>query len=124
MSFDEANTIRDGIRDHLQKIGWEYVPRTRLPRSEGDVLVEPYLREALIQLNPEIAARPDRADEVIYKLRTILLSVQSEGLVRSNERFAEIVFAGIEDSGTLQEKIMGFVQREEPVAVEGDPAVA
>ncbi len=95
MSFDEANTIRDGIRDHLQKIGWEYVPRSRLPRSESDVLVEPYLREALIRLNPEIAARPDRADEIIYKLRTILLSVQSEGLVRSNERFAEIVCGGL-----------------------------
>jgi len=42
----------------------------------------------------------------------------------SGQARAEIVLAGIEDSGTPQEKIMGFVQREEPVAVEGDPAVA
>lgn len=29
-------------------------------------MVEPWLREALIKLNPEIATHPDRADEVIY----------------------------------------------------------
>ena len=44
-------------------------PPTRLPRQPGDVMVEPWVREALIRLNPEIAAQPDRADEVIYNLR-------------------------------------------------------
>lgn len=47
----------------------------------------PWLRDALIKLNPEIAAQPDRADEVIYSLRAILLSVQADGLVRANENF-------------------------------------
>jgi type I restriction enzyme, R subunit len=46
-----------------------------------------YLRDALIKLNPEIAAEPDRADEVLYKLRAILLAVHSDGLVRTNEEF-------------------------------------
>ena len=32
-------------------------------------MVESWVREALIRLNPEIAAQPDRADEVIYNLR-------------------------------------------------------
>src|SRR6266705_3831728 len=50
-------------------------------------MVESWLRLALIRLNPEIAAQPDRADEVIYALRAILLSVQSDGLVRANENF-------------------------------------
>ncbi len=45
------------------------------------------LREALIRLNPEIAAEPDRADEVLYRLRAILLVVRSDGLVRANEEF-------------------------------------
>jgi type I restriction enzyme R subunit len=49
------------------------------------VLVEPWVREALIRLNPEIAAQPDRADEVLYKLRAIVLSVRSDGLIRANE---------------------------------------
>jgi len=52
------------------------------------VLVEPWLREALIRLNPEIAAKPDRADDVLYKLRAIIMGVRSDGLVKANEEFA------------------------------------
>ncbi len=66
---------------------WTYVAATALPRQPGEVMVEPWVREALIALNPEIAAQPDRADEVIYALRAILLSVQGDGLVRANENF-------------------------------------
>lgn len=95
MSFDEANTVRDGLRDHLKQNGWTYVPAATLPRSDRDVVVETYLKTALIRLNPEIARQPERADEVIYRLRTILLAVQGEGLVRANERFAEILCGGL-----------------------------
>ena len=70
-------------------LGWEYVPATSLPRNETDVLVERHLREALIRLNPEIAAQHDRADEVIYHLRAILLGVHADGLVKANEQFSE-----------------------------------
>ena len=66
---------------------WTYVAATALPRQPGEVMVEPWVREALIALNPEIAEQPDRADEVIYALRAILLSVQGDGLVRANENF-------------------------------------
>ncbi len=92
---NEANSVEDFIRDLLcgkagarLGLGWEYIPRNQLPRSNGDVLVDTHLRDALILLNPEIAERPDRADEVFYKLRAILLSVSSDGLVRANEEFA------------------------------------
>jgi type I restriction enzyme R subunit len=68
-------------------LGWEYIPSGSLPRAETDVLVEKHLRDALIRLNPEIAAQPSRADEVIYHLRAILLGVHSDGLVKANEQF-------------------------------------
>ncbi|MEI7700629.1 MAG: type I restriction endonuclease [Planctomycetia bacterium] len=68
-------------------VKWDYHPVAEVPRQPGDVMVEAWLRDALIQLNPEIAAQPDRADEVIYALRAILLSVQADGLVRANENF-------------------------------------
>lgn len=71
----------------LRPAHWQYVPATALPRQPGEVMVEPWVREALMRLNPEIAAQPDRADEVIYNLRAILLSVQADGLVRANESF-------------------------------------
>ncbi|HLO28295.1 MAG TPA: HsdR family type I site-specific deoxyribonuclease [Anaerolineales bacterium] len=67
--------------------GWYYVPSLALPRRVNDVLIEQYLREALIRLNPEIKAQPEHAEEVLYKLRAIVLSVRSDGLVRANEEF-------------------------------------
>ncbi|MEN6341109.1 MAG: HsdR family type I site-specific deoxyribonuclease [Methanospirillum sp.] len=71
----------------LQPARWEYVPAQEIPRRPGDVMVEGWLRDALCRLNPEIAANPDYADQVIYKLRAILLGVGADGLVRANEQF-------------------------------------
>jgi type I restriction enzyme R subunit len=68
---------------------WRYVPGSGLRRKETDVLVEADLKEALIRLNPSIAAQPSRADEVIYKLRAILQVVHEVGLVGANEEFAK-----------------------------------
>jgi len=50
-----------------------YVSGPELVRQNDDVMVESWVREALIKLNPEIAAQPDRADEsftacVLYSL--------------------------------------------------------
>ena len=115
MSFTESNTVEQMILDAATSLGsgagssvlredppsgwggslgeefkpsrWTYVAATALPRQPGEVMVEPWVREALISLNPEIAEQPDRADEVIYALRAILLSVQGDGLVRANENF-------------------------------------
>jgi len=82
---DAASYIPLG-RNH-KAAGWHYVPSLSLPRRVNDVFIEPYLREALIRLNPEIAAQPERADEVLYKLRAIVLAVRSDGLIRANEEF-------------------------------------
>ena len=115
MSFTESNTVEQMILDAATSLGsgagssvlredppagwggslgeefkpsrWTYVAATALPRQPGEVMVEPWVREALIALNPEIAEQPDRADEVIYALRAILLSVQGDRLVRANENF-------------------------------------
>ena len=69
--------------------GWHYVPATGLPRQPKDVFIETFLREALIRLNPAIAANPDRAEEVIYKLRAMVLAVRSDGIISANEQFTE-----------------------------------
>lgn len=89
-------------------IGWRRIASAEIPRQHQDVLVEPWVREALIRLNPEIAAQPDRADEVLYKLRAIVLSVRSDGLIRANEEF----------TGWLRgERSMPFGQNNEHVPV-------
>jgi len=106
MTFTEANTVEAFLRDRLAGpvrgaragtvaeppgaygLGWRYVAAADLPRQPQDVLVEGWTREALIRLNPEIAAQPDRAEDVLYKLRAIWLGVRSDGLVKANEEFA------------------------------------
>lgn len=112
--FNEQNAVENFVRDRLcgpqpatgarfgesrtsygaetpsarpENLGWSFMPGSQLPRVTTDVLVELHLRDVLIRLNPEIAARPDRADEVLYRLRAILLSVHADGLVRANEEF-------------------------------------
>jgi type I restriction enzyme R subunit len=113
MSFNESNTVEKMILDAASKRGttepkWSYIVGSELPRRNADVMVESWVREALIRLNPEIAAQPDRADEVIYNLRACILSVQADGLVRTNENFM----------GWLRgEKTMPFGQDGEHVTV-------
>ena len=111
MPFNEANTVEAFIRDLLsggtagtaaaqsqvretpapyrtQGLGWQYLGAEDLPRQPHEILVEEHLREAIIRLNPQIAVQPDRADDVLYKLRAILMGVRSDGLVKANQEFA------------------------------------
>ncbi len=68
---------------------WKYKTSTELDREVQEVLIESELKSALIRINPEINKNPDLADEVLYKLRAILISVNQIGLVKANEEFTE-----------------------------------
>jgi type I restriction enzyme R subunit len=85
--YNEENTIQQMVLDTAQRQGWTYYSRESLQRQFSDVLVERSVRKALIQLNPSIAEKPERADEVIYRLRTIWLGSHSTGLVAANQEF-------------------------------------
>lgn len=87
--FNEENSVEDYIKDLLIKLGWEFIPRDLMGRDESEVLVEREVQEALIRLNSLIAASPDLADEVLYRLRGLLVSVRGgSGLVGANEEFS------------------------------------
>jgi type I restriction enzyme, R subunit len=109
MSFTESNTVEAFIRDQLcgdvthhtavgpglarrnrqiRGLGWHYLSAGNLPRQLHEVLVEDHLREALVRLNPSIAAQPERVDEVLYRVRAIIMTVRDSGLVKANEEFA------------------------------------
>lgn len=68
-------------------VQWQFQSPEQLSRGVNEVLVESELVKALIRLNPEIEANPNLADEVIHKLRAILISVNQVGLVKANEEF-------------------------------------
>jgi len=104
MKFNESNTVEAYVIGKLSghKIGsenivsespasygkdWQYVAPQDLKRSNSEIMLEQNLSEALQRLNPAIAENPSLADEVIYKLRAILLSVNQIGLVRANQAF-------------------------------------
>lgn len=104
MSFNEANSVENFIIHHLSGVNlnhpiwredpvpyglsWKYVSAEQLNRSINEVMVENELNKALVRLNPEIALQPSRADEVIHRLRAILITVHHTGLVRANEEFS------------------------------------
>ena len=106
--FNEANTVEALIRDTLcgkppsasrvvaevresyaadDGVGWRYVPPGELLRQPQEVFVESLVRQALVRLKPAIAEVPQQADEVLYRLREMVLAVRGEGLIRANERF-------------------------------------
>lgn len=108
MTFNEANTVEAFLRDllcggvthhtavgpglarrtgRISGLGWHYLAPGDVPRQPQEVFVESFVREALLRLNPEIAENPDRAEEVLYKLRAVVLSVRSDGLIKANEEF-------------------------------------
>lgn len=90
--FNEDNTIEQMIISTLKNNGWEYIPPEELSRDYSEVMVESMVKDALIRLNPEIEEEPSRADEVIYKLRTLILSTHEHNLITQNEIFKRIIF--------------------------------
>jgi type I restriction enzyme, R subunit len=88
--FNEQNTVQQHITGILSRqLGWQAVDGRALRRSIRDVFLPEELQAALIRLNPDIATQPERAEEVIYRLNAILLTVGTDGLVRANQAMSE-----------------------------------
>ncbi|PJE02323.1 type I restriction endonuclease subunit R [Mycobacterium sp.] len=86
--FNEANSVRDFVRDLIRCEDVQFLPGGQLPRSTSEVMLEQQVTDALIRLNPEIEAEPSRAEEVLHQLRAIILSARHAAHpVVSNEEF-------------------------------------
>jgi type I restriction enzyme R subunit len=84
----QGNVVKEDAVEY-NSVKWKYVQADLLQRDITEIFVEKELKEALCRLNPDIAANPDRAEEVIHKLRAILITVNNVGLVRANEEFSK-----------------------------------
>lgn len=116
MSFNEMNTIENALRDRLvgepvaaqtemlvaeetteyisgnKDLKWKYVHGENLVlhgKQPQDVFVDTWLKDALCRINKPLAANPDLADEVIHRLRGVLLEAGYSGLIRANEIFQD-----------------------------------
>ena len=115
MSFNEMNTIENALRDYLvgkpvtaqtgmvaeetaeyisgnRDLKWKYVHGENLVlygKQPQDVFVDTWLKETLCRLNKPLAENPDLADEVIHRLRGVLLEAGYSGLIRANEIFQD-----------------------------------
>ena len=91
MTFNEANSVRDFVRDQSLLSGWKFVEGINLDRQKTESLIESSFRVALIKLNPTIAEKPERAEEVLHALRAIILGSKNGSLIAANEEFASWV---------------------------------
>lgn len=103
MGFNELNSVEHHIIHQLTGVNlnegetqepqpaygaqWTFKAPEDISRGVNEVLIESELKEALVRLNPEIHARPELADEVLYKIRAVLITVNQVGLVKANEEF-------------------------------------
>ncbi len=87
MSDIKETLVQAAIVDRLVQpdIGWRFMPGSSLPRQLDGVLLEDEVIGALARLNPLVAERPNRVEEVLPRLRSVLLGVADDGLVRANE---------------------------------------
>ncbi|WP_040796447.1 type I restriction endonuclease subunit R [Nocardia higoensis] len=86
--FDEANSVRDFVRDIVKSTHVQFVPGPDLPRRTDEVILGSLVRKSLIALNPEIDSDPTKADEVLYNLRAILIAARTAPHpVVANEEF-------------------------------------
>lgn len=92
MAIFNEDTLEQMVVDTIQKNGWNYIPADNLDRGLNDVVVESMVKSALIRLNPEIADEPSFADQVIFKLRALILSTRHDNLITQNEEFKKLVF--------------------------------
>jgi type I restriction enzyme, R subunit len=105
-TFTESSTTQAAVVDRLTQpdIGWQFVTAGDLARDNTDVLIEADVVEALQRLNPLIAQKHELVNEVLPKLRAVILSVYEDGLVSSNER------------------LMGWLRGTETVQFVGEPS--
>ena len=90
MQFNEDNTVEQMLIDTAAHSGWQYVRPIDVPRSSDSVIVESWLQEALIRLNPITL---QQAEQVIYKLRAaIACGINFDELVSANDRFRTLLF--------------------------------
>ena len=86
MVWHEASTIQKAIVEWAKAAGWTHIPGEGLPRDHVDVIVEPWVTEALLRLNGGLADDEPSTDLVLADI-LLTLGTAVDGLVSANEAF-------------------------------------
>ncbi len=80
--------VQKGLALHISTLGWKLTEDDELlNRPFENVFINEDLITSTIKLNPELGEDNKKAEEVISKLKAVLLSVRNDGLVATNEEF-------------------------------------
>lgn len=85
----ELVSVQKPLVEALVSVGWRHVPGETLKRAPEQPFIESEVVAALRRLNPLIAAKPERVDEVLRPLRALSLASVDNGLVATNRDFAQ-----------------------------------
>ena len=88
--FNEDNTVEQMLINAAANVGWIYVEPDKVPRLPDEVFVSQWLMTALLKFNN---ITPEQAEQVIYKLRALVLSCNNyDELVAANDKFRQLLF--------------------------------
>lgn len=80
--------VQKGLAQHISTLGWDLTEEDELlNRPFENVFNHSDLEKTLNKLNPEISNDNKKFEEVLSKLKAVLLSVRNDGLVSTNEEF-------------------------------------
>ncbi|MBG6214308.1 type I restriction enzyme R subunit [Cryobacterium sp. CAN_C3] len=86
MAFSEATTVQQAIVDQLVTGGWTHTAGAELDRPLESVLVESDLSAAILRLNPYLNGNLSLVDDIITRLRLIIIAAGENGLMAANEQ--------------------------------------
>lgn len=104
VAFSEASTIQRSIVEWAEEVGWLYVPGIDLPRDESlaDVVIDQWAREALLELNPELANDEESTEVVMAEVLRAVLDAR-DGLIGANEELT-VMLRGLHSFKTVDGK--------------------
>ena len=85
MVWTESGTIQKAIIGWAVAAGWQHVAGADLPRDHHDALIEPWVRQAVARLNPELEQDTGSA-ELVFDELLAATAAAADGLVAANER--------------------------------------
>ena len=111
--FNEANSVRDFVRDLIDSVDVQFVPGSALSRATSGVLLEVQVKDALVRLNPEIRVDPSWLEWNNGAVRTLAQAAYDEREMPSSHldrRRLAVLADTLEEAGCSDPDILGHLR--------------